>query len=74
MQCMVCKFHYCHCFNGILKFLNVICPWVAGLVSWTAMSSSVLICRVKTLPLGVTMAMVSSWSVACTGVSKTSLS
>ena len=64
-----------HCLTGILKLLNTICPGVAGLVSWTAVSSfSVFICRVKTLPLGVTMVMVSSESVACIGVSKTSLS
>ena len=62
----VCKF--CHRFNGILKFMNTICPGVAGLVSWTA-ESSVVIFLVKLLPLDVTMVMVSPRSVACTGIS-----
>ena len=58
-------------FSGTLKLIKAICPGVAGLVSWTGVSS-VVIFLVKILPLGVTMVMVSPGSVACTGVSKTS--
>ena len=56
----------------ILQFPSTSCPGVAGFVSCKAMSS-VFICMVKLLPLSVTMVIVPPGSVACRGVSKTSL-
>ena len=56
----------------MLQFPSTSCPGVAGFVSCKAMSS-VFICRVKLLPLTVTMVIVPPGSVACRGASKTSL-
>ena len=56
----------------MLQFPSTSCPGVAGFVSCKAMSS-VFICRVKLLPLAVTMVIVPPGSVACRGVRKTSL-
>ena len=56
----------------MLKFPHTSSPGVAGLVSWTAVSS-VFICLVKLLPLAVTMVIVPPGSVAGRGVSRTSL-
>ena len=55
-----------------MRVPNTICPGVAGVVSWTAVSS-VLICRVKLLPFTVTMVIIPPGSVACRGTWSCSL-
>ena len=58
-------------FTDIVRVPNTICPGVAGFVSWTAVFA--FICRVKLLPLAVTMVILSSELVACRGMRSCSL-
>ena len=66
------SFNASQLYFSILQFPSTSCPGVAGLVSWTAVSS-VFICWVKLLPLAVTMVIVPPGSVACRGVRRCSL-
>ena len=58
--------------HNSLQFPSTSCPGRSGFISWTAVSS-VFICRVKLLPLAVTMVIVPPGSVACRGARRTSL-